>query len=84
MNAALRRRLHLWPLTQNMQATPAAGGDIAAMAATLIQSRHTILPRRLAAPGPGADELAQILNVAAHAPGACIPFDGSGQPLRFG
>ena len=54
------------------------------MAATLIQSRQTILPRRLAAPGPGADELAQTLNVAAHAPGACIPFDGIGQPLRFG
>lgn len=65
-----------WPLTQHLPAMPAAEDDIAAMAATLIQSRQTILPKRLAAPGPGAVELAQILNAAAHAPdhGQLVPW----------
>ncbi|MGJ2409028.1 nitroreductase family protein, partial [Salmonella enterica subsp. enterica serovar Paratyphi A] len=46
------------------------------MAAALIQSRQTILPKRLGAPGPNAAELAQILQAAAHAPdhGQLVPW----------
>lgn len=50
--------------------------DVAGMAAALIQSRQTILPKRLGAPGPNAAELAQILHAAAHAPdhGQLVPW----------
>ena len=50
--------------------------DAASMAAALIASRQTILPKRLGAPGPGPDELAQILQAAAHAPdhGQLLPW----------
>jgi nitroreductase len=34
----------------------------------LIEARQTILPRRLGAPGPDAEQLRQILQAAAHAP----------------
>ena len=53
-----------------------SGGAVAEMAMALIQSRQTILPRRLGAPGPGAGELAAILNAAAHAPdhGQLLPW----------
>jgi nitroreductase len=46
------------------------------MAAALIQSRQTILPKRLGAPGPTSAELAQILGAAAHAPdhGQLVPW----------
>lgn len=46
------------------------------MAAALIQSRQTILPKRLGAPGPAGAELAQILGAAAHAPdhGQLVPW----------
>ena len=37
-------------------------------AATLIQARRTVLPRRLAAPGPDAQQLQRILEAAAAAP----------------
>jgi nitroreductase len=61
-----------------MPAPTRAGGidDVAAIAATLIQSRQTILPKRLGGPGPNADELAQILSAAAHAPdhGQLVPW----------
>lgn len=75
-----------WPLNHTPRpAPPAAHGaaraaaapeDVAAMAAALIQSRQTILPKRLAAPGPSALELAQILNAASHAPdhGQLVPW----------
>ena len=56
---------------------PATGPeDSAALAAALIQARQTILPKRLASPGPGAHELAQILGAAAHAPdhGQILPW----------
>jgi nitroreductase len=53
-------------------------GAVAAMAAALIQSRQTILPKRLGAPGPSAAELAAILNAAAHA-----PDHGRQLPWRF-
>jgi len=70
----------------NDQQPPSAGGVAAAaaspldevrtMAAALIQSRQTILPKRLGAPGPASAELAQILGAAAHAPdhGQLLPW----------
>lgn len=73
-----------WPLTPRAAAKPpalavarqSASDEVAAIAAALIQSRQTILPKRLGAPGPDADELAQILNAAAHAPdhGQLVPW----------
>jgi nitroreductase len=42
--------------------------DLADLAATLMQSRQTILPKRLMEPGPDAAQLAQIVGVAASAP----------------
>lgn len=46
------------------------------MAAALIQSRQTILPKRLAEPGPDRDELGMILQAAAAAPdhGQLLPW----------
>lgn len=64
-----------WPL--NPQPAPPAAGDATAVAAAaLIQSRQTILPKRLGAPGPSAGELDQILDAAAHAPdhGQLVPW----------
>ena len=64
-----------WPL--NPQPAPPAAGDATAVAAAaLIQSRQTILPKRLGAPGPSVAELAQILSAAAHAPdhGQLVPW----------
>jgi len=59
-------------------AQPAAPeeGALVGMAAALIQSRQTILPKRLGAPGPEAAELAAILQAAAHAPdhGQLLPW----------
>ena len=71
-----------WPLNSHgaAKAAPAprahSADDVASVAATLIQSRQTILPKRLGAPGPGADELTQILQAAAHAPdhGQLLPW----------
>ena len=50
--------------------------DTVAMAAALMQSRQTILPKRLAAPGPDAAQLAMILTAAATAPdhGQLLPW----------
>lgn len=50
--------------------------DNAAMAAVLMQSRQTILPKRLAAPGPDAPQLNMILTAAAGAPdhGQLLPW----------
>lgn len=63
----------------NFSAEPAqvlADHDLAAMAAALMQSRQTILPKRLTAPGPDAAQLELILNVAASAPdhGQLLPW----------
>lgn len=46
------------------------------MTAALMQSRQTILPKRLIAPGPDAAQLAMILNAAASAPdhGQLLPW----------
>ena len=70
-----------WPLNPRGDAKApvrpaAAPDDMAAFAAALIQSRQTILPKRLGGPGPTADELAQILQAAAHAPdhGQLLPW----------
>ena len=52
--------------------------DTAGLAAALIQSRQTILPKRLGAPGPNVAELAAILQSAAHA-----PDHGQLTPWRF-
>ena len=50
--------------------------DMADLAATLMQSRQTILPKRLMEPGPDAAQLAQILGAAASAPdhGQLLPW----------
>ena len=70
-----------WPLRPFSRSRPAAArapvaDDVAGMAAALIQSRQTILPKRLGAPGPNPAELEQILNAAAHAPdhGQLLPW----------
>ncbi|HAU57338.1 MAG TPA: nitroreductase [Comamonadaceae bacterium] len=50
--------------------------EAAAMAAQLMQARQTILPKRLAAPGPDAQQLQAIVAAAAHAPdhGQLLPW----------
>ena len=76
-----------WPLNPASVARPGAApprkaaappDDVAAAASTLIQSRQTILPKRLGTPGPAGDELEQILGAAAHA-----PDHGQLMPWRF-
>ncbi|MEO7886711.1 MAG: nitroreductase family protein [Polaromonas sp.] len=54
----------------------AAEADPAQLTAALMQSRQTILPKRLAAPGPDAKQLGMILNAAATAPdhGQLLPW----------
>lgn len=52
--------------------------DVASLAATLMQSRQTILPKRLLAPGPDTKQLGMILNAAATA-----PDHGQLQPWRL-
>lgn len=53
-----------------------ADNDMAAMAAALMQSRQTILPKRLAEPGPDRKQLGLILGAAATAPdhGQLLPW----------
>ncbi len=53
-----------------------SGNDPAAMAALLMQSRQTILPKRLVVPGPDENQLGMILNAAASAPdhGQILPW----------
>jgi len=50
--------------------------ELVTTAATLMQSRQTILPKRLMAPGPDAGQLQQILEAAASAPdhGQLLPW----------
>ena len=54
----------------------APDNDPASLTATLMQSRQTILPKRLLAPGPDAKQLGMILNAAATAPdhGQLLPW----------
>jgi nitroreductase len=57
-------------------AADADGSDPATLAATLMQSRQTILPKRLLAPGPDARQFDMILGAAASAPdhGQLLPW----------
>ena len=50
--------------------------DYSSLAATLMQSRQTILPKRLVAPGPDAVQLDMILAAASNAPdhGQLLPW----------
>lgn len=50
--------------------------DVIQLTTALIQSRQTILPKRLHAPGPDAEQLQSILDAAAHAPdhGQLLPW----------
>jgi nitroreductase len=50
--------------------------EIPSLVATLIQSRQTILPKRLFEPGPNSQQLAQIFEAAAAAPdhGQLVPW----------
>jgi nitroreductase len=54
----------------------AGATDLADLAATLMQSRQTILPKRLMEPGPDAAQLAHILAAASSAPdhGQLLPW----------
>ena len=54
----------------------APGSEAAALAAQLMQARQTILPKRLGAPGPDAQQLQAIVASAAHAPdhGQILPW----------
>ena len=56
--------------------TDAAAPELAELLGTVMRSRQTILPRRLLAPGPDADELAAIFDAAATAPdhGRLLPW----------
>ena len=52
--------------------------DLAGAVGALMQSRRTILPKRLVAPGPDADQLQRIFAAAASA-----PDHGQVRPWRF-
>lgn len=47
---------------------PAAPASLGGLATTLIHARQTVLPKRLAEPGPSHEQLVQILSAAASAP----------------
>ena len=55
-------------MDEHTQTAAPADHASAAWAMALIEARQTILPKRLAAPGPDAAQLQQILAAAAHAP----------------
>lgn len=59
-----------------LPASPVTDGDPASLVAALMQSRQTILPRRLLAPGPDAGQLRMIFDAAATAPdhGQLLPW----------
>lgn len=50
--------------------------EIPSLLSNLLQSRQTILPKRLGSPGPDAEQLLLILDAAAHAPdhGQLLPW----------
>jgi nitroreductase len=56
--------------------TPMHDTELVTLVATLMDSRQTILPKRLMAPGPDAEQLQQILEAAASAPdhGQLLPW----------
>ena len=53
-----------WQLSPGQPRPP----EVAELAQALIQTRQTLLPKRLLAPGPDAAQTRQILAAAAHAP----------------
>ena len=57
-------------------ASPLVEHEPATLAAALMQSRQTILPKRLVAPGPDAKQLGMIFHAAATAPdhGQLLPW----------
>ncbi len=57
-------------------AAVSATNDLATLAAQLMQSRQTILPKRLMDPGPNTDQLAHIFDAAGSAPdhGQLLPW----------
>jgi len=57
---------------------PADVADVFATVRELIESRQTVLPKRLVEPGPSADELTMLLELAAAA-----PDHGQLTPWRF-
>lgn len=54
--------------TQASPPVPADPDDVATWALTLIQTRQTVLPKRLLAPGPDAAQLQALFDAAAAAP----------------
>jgi nitroreductase len=64
----------LVPADENVRVS--SPNEQAILAAALMQSRQTILPKRLLAPGPDAEQLQQILGAAASAPdhGQLLPW----------
>lgn len=64
------------PLAVSLPVSVSPDTDQAVLAAALMQSRQTILPKRLVAPGPDAKQLGMILNAAATAPdhGQLLPW----------
>jgi nitroreductase len=55
-------------MVAHAQTAGPADHSSAAWAMALIEARQTILPKRLAAPGPDPEQLRHILGAAAHAP----------------
>lgn len=70
--------MNLLAVPAPMPGSSTPDSDPASLAATLMQSRQTILPKRLLAPGPDAKQLGMILNAAATA-----PDHGQLQPWRL-
>lgn len=68
--------MNILALPVQLRAAAPIDSDTAAMAAALMQSRQTILPKRLAPPGPDAEQLDMILTAAASAPdhGQLLPW----------
>lgn len=64
--------------TQDATQAPRSGQGLADTVSALVSSRRTILPKRLASPGPDQAQLLQILTAAASA-----PDHGQVRPWRF-
>lgn len=62
----------------NAAAAVGAEDDVAALAQALIASRQNVLPKRLVAPGPDAQQLHRLMQAAAAA-----PDHGELRPWRF-
>jgi nitroreductase len=71
-----KKAMNLLAAPAQLPAAAPADSDMAVMAAALMQSRQTILPKRLAEPGPDQAQLGLILDAAATAPdhGQLMPW----------